>query len=317
MNLVYFGNSHEYLSPTDHALFKEVVGSDIMFLENEIKKQPEAFIRHIYSNEKFVQSEALNALGLHIYRIMLARGVHNKRRVPTEYSLIKFFHENGYMMVEDFLNKETIDMLSEELELQRKSGTRKKTFYLNKILDKNPGLLEFIKMCANVPYFSPDAPNGFPRSETWNHLHHKSDPQYKFHTDTFQPTFKCWIYIDDVTSAQGPLNVVPQSHILTEARLKWDFQNSIISPQDDLWNSRIQLSGQPGSFRVFEGGTEIDESAEIDRLGYKKPVVCSGKRNTFVAANTYAFHKRGMGSTGTERNSLSIQYRPWAFGNYK
>ena len=317
MNLVNFKNSNQYLSDSDRVIFKNIVGISIDRLENEIANQPDAALKTIYSNQKFVHSPELNEMGLHIYRILLSRRIYENRLPLASNPYVQFFHENGYLVIEDFLSKETIDYLSEDVDSMRKDNVRKRHIDFSQLQSMNPDLLDFIKKCVNVPYLSPDAPEGEPRTEIWNHQHHQRDPQYKFHTDTFQPTFKFWIYIEDITMEQGPLNVIPRSHIPTESRLEWDYENSILSPADKLWRHRVQSNGVPGSFRIYENGTVEDEEKEIKKLGYDNLVMCEGKKNTLVAANTYAFHKRGLGLPNTERNSLSIQYRPLAFGDYK
>ena len=317
MDTVNFNNSHKYFCDSDRLIFKNIVGMPLERLESEIANLPPEVIKKVYGNDKFILSQELNEMGLHIYRIMLSRKIYEKRMSLADNSYVKFFHENGYLVISDFLSEETIEFLSEDVDRMRKFSIGKRHIDFPQLQSMNPKLLDFIKMCVNVPYLSLDAPDGHPRTEIWHHRHHEKDPQYKFHTDTFQPTFKFWVYIEDITVDQGPLNIISNSHIPTESRLAWDYENSIISPSDNLWNHRVQSNGQPGSFRIYENGSIENEEDELKRLGYNDIIEFDGKKNTLVAANTYAFHRRGLGLPNTERNSLSIQYRPLAFGDYK
>lgn len=317
MNLIFYKTSHLYFKDTDRELFKEITGTTISFLEDEIQKMPPQHAIKIYSNEKFIQSERLNKLGLHIYRILLSRRIYESRNTLADDPRITFFQENGYLIIKDFLEEDILGLLIKELIYAKQKNIPKQKIYLSKVLERDKHQMDFLKRCANVPHFAEDSVNGFPRTELWNHSHFQKDPQYKFHTDTFQPTFKCWIYLTDISIEHGPLNIVPKSHLPSRERLKWDYENSLITPENPLWNHRVQSGGAPGSFRVYESGAEEIELQEINRLGLPAAVSCVGGQNTFVAANTYAFHKRGAANVGTERNSLSIQYRPQAFGDYK
>ena len=89
-----------------------------------------------------------------------------------------------------------------------------------------------------------------------------------------------------------------------------------MSRDSDLWVRRIEDGGKPGSFRVFEQSTMEEENQEVLRLGYNLPISMPGKKNTLLAANTFCFHKRGIGDLGSYRRTLTSQYRPVAFGVY-
>ena len=83
-----------------------------------------------------------------------------------------------------------------------------------------------------------------------------------------------------------------------------------------MWARRIEKGGKPGSFRVFENSTVEEETAEVKKMGYNEVKSMVGKRNTLLAANTFCFHKRGLGVKGSYRRTLTTQYRPVAFGVY-
>ena len=318
MEAIFFMNSHEYITKQDRELFHSIVGTSINQLENEIKKLYEETIYRIYSNEKFIDIRRLNELGLHLYRIILANRIYEKRGPIQSEMGEKFFNE-GYLLIEDFLPEKEFNNIKNNFNnnvLPNYPNGVKYKFDATEFFSKNKQFYDLIKDCARVKNFAYDAPNGIPRTEFWNHFLEKDDPQYKFHTDTFQPTCKFWLYLEDIELDQGPMHLIVKSHICDEKRLKWDFENSLLSKDSTLWNRRVQNNSHPGSFRIFENSSSEEEAAEIDRLGYKNIKAMVGRKNTLLAANTYCFHKRGMGKKNSYRRTLTSQYRPFAFGDY-
>ena len=49
------------------------------------------------------------------------------------------------------------------------------------------------------------------------------------HADTFHPTAKFWLFLDDVGIEDGPFAYVPGSHKLTPERLAWEHEQALIS----------------------------------------------------------------------------------------
>ena len=111
----------------------------------------------------------------------------------------------------------------------------------------------------------------------------------------------------------------------------WDNENSKIKRGDKLWKRRVNqkwiynsqgmilgthIEGEPGAFRVYENSTIKEENDEVKRLGFNEVKSFSAPKNTLVIANTFGFHKRGMGEIGSIRSTLHTQYRPKAFGIY-
>lgn len=312
-NLVYFKNSSLYFTESDHAIFKEITGNSIEELESDIQNLDQNIINMIYSNHKFIDNKKLNLKGLHVYRTLLANKIYSKRGT-TDNENIKSFFENGFLTIEDFLDKKEFNGLKDIF--NNKIKTKESNHYITRVngenfLNRNQELYNLIKGCARINNFS----FGSPRVEFWNLKHIKEDPQSRFHSDTFQPTCKFWILLEDINIDKGPFNYVPGSHILTKQRLVWDYENSIMQKDTDLWKTRIQSGGKPGSFRVHENCSIEKEINKIKSMSYKiKEVV--GKENTLIAANTFGFHKRGIAEPGTSRETLSIEYRPQAFCLY-
>jgi len=309
---VFFENSHDLLTKEDHLLFESIVGDTIQGLEKKIKKTNN-LINNIYSNSKFIDRENLNKAGLHVYRTILSNRIYLARKNPINKEANKFL-ETGFLIIEDFLDAKEFENLR-NLFVQ-KIKPKKNSHYITRVdgtnfLRRNRKLETLIKDCARVNNFS----FGDPRVEFWNLIHEKNDPQSKFHSDTFQPTCKFWLSLEDIDYSKGPFVYVPNSHLLSETRLQWDYENSIMKKDSKMWKKRIQVGGKPGSFRVHENSTIDEELKTVMAMGFKTmPIV--GKKNTLIAANTFGFHKRGLAVPKASRETLAIEYRPQAFWIY-
>ena len=55
-----------------------------------------------------------------------------------------------------------------------------------------------------------------------NSLQNSIDEQDKLHIDTFQPVYKIWIPLENITSVDIPLTVSPGSHKTTAERLIYE-----------------------------------------------------------------------------------------------
>ncbi|WP_208112117.1 phytanoyl-CoA dioxygenase family protein [Zavarzinia compransoris] len=108
------------------------------------------------------------------------------------------------------------------------------------------------------------------------------DPQTKIHADTFQPTMKAWLFLDDVDGTNGPFTYVPGSHRLTWKRAKFEWRRSITEKMGpDILSAR-------GSFRVSP-----DELAGLD---LPPPRAFAVRKNTLIVADTRGLHRRGDAS---------------------
>ncbi|WP_322527560.1 phytanoyl-CoA dioxygenase family protein [Salinicola sp. LHM] len=116
------------------------------------------------------------------------------------------------------------------------------------------------------------------------------DPQKNLHVDTFQPTMKFWLYLEDVTDENGPFVFVPGSNRPHRERLKWEYQMSLRAREHaDRYTAR-------GSFRVSQ--------EEAERLGEGGPRPFRVKANTLLIANTFGVHARGSAVPGSSRLAL-------------
>ena len=320
MRLINFKNDESFFSEQDRDLFGNIVGNSVDDLKKRIQQEELGHIEEIYSNKKFVHSK-LNKMGLHVYRILLANRIRMFNPSP-QVEALKKFDSLGVLYIDNFLSDREFNHVIEYFEDKVKKAFKdggKGRVNGDIILGKTNPLNQLIKKCAHVNDYSSDAVDGFPRTEFWYHKHFGGDSQYKFHTDTFQPTVKSWLYLEDISNEHGPFSFIPTSNIIDEKRLKWDHMNALIAEAGSshpLWNKRVERGGKPGSFRIHEGSRDHEEMQALNDVGYKDGYVLSGKKNTLVIANTYGFHKRGMAMPGTMRSTMTFQYRPQAFGLY-
>lgn len=128
------------------------------------------------------------------------------------------------------------------------------------------------------------------------------DPQTHLHADTFHPTVKAWLFLNDVAADEGPFAYVPGSHRLTVPRIAWEKQTALTAASsEDVLTSR-------GSFRI---GRE-----ELADLGLPQPRVFDVPANTLVVADTGGFHARSLPLKPSVRSEIFAYGRrgpftPW------
>lgn len=124
------------------------------------------------------------------------------------------------------------------------------------------------------------------------------DVQKELHRDTFQPAIKFWYFLEKVTVAQGPFEYVIGSHLLTPARLRWEYRRSVEA-------SRRGARDKGGSFRIDE---RVLQSLDLDL-----PRPFALRENTLVIADVRGFHRRAHGTFGSRRVSIYGNVRPRPF----
>ena len=120
------------------------------------------------------------------------------------------------------------------------------------------------------------------------------DPQGSLHADTFHPTVKAWLFLDDVGQEASPFTYVPGSHRLTPERLDWERRMSLIAA-----GSKDQMTSE-GSFRIAE--------TELAELGLPACRRLAARANTLIVADTFGFHARGPSS------APGCRVEVWAYG---
>jgi hypothetical protein len=121
-----------------------------------------------------------------------------------------------------------------------------------------------------------------------------TDPQTRFHADTFHSSVKAWLFLEDVPEDGSPFVYVAGSHRLTPRRLAWEKQASIVASQSN------DFEASRGSLRV--------SIEQLRALGYAEPRRFAVPANTLIVAETLGFHARDRSSHPTVRVEL------WAYG---
>ena len=133
------------------------------------------------------------------------------------------------------------------------------------------------------------------------------DPQLSVHADTFHPSMKAWLFLEDVKPGEGAFTYVRGSHRLTPERLAWEHEVAQTLPEGGDTMTRR------GSFRI--------SAEDLERLGLPEPEELAVRANTLVVADTYGFHARGPSGDGLARVELWSYSRrnpflPWLGADY-
>jgi hypothetical protein len=274
------------------------------------------WIGQIFSSEKsfhanpILGDEKLNRRGLHTWRSRLARRMTEMRRrrlarmVSAEDRAQ--FERDGFVVKRDFAPADLFPALVEEIEAfasdarEFKEGdaiTRR--FALTpENLKKLPAcrrLLQLPEWRGLTRYVSSyDAEPTvfiqtiFSRTDEQSRI----DPQTRLHMDTFHPTMKAWLFLHEVEEADGPFTYSRGSHRRNRRR--------------EAWERRQALKACDKSSRK-KGGAFRSTKTELRRMGYPKAEKFAVAANTFVVADTYGFHARGI----SERPSARVEI--WAY----
>ena len=254
-------------------------------------------------NEYGISSPQLNSQGLHAFRISLAQEKYHEKLNSLSNIIsqqeIDFFKNNGYLCIENFLPNEQFEAISSVVEKMVRDtqctsihvdGTSKLLHWLVNedspqeisLYTSNERLKKILKvLCCQARYFH--------KVEFIKYLALEADkdPQADLHKDTFHPTFKWWYFLRDVRHDNGPFNYIPGSNKLTFKRLCLEYKRSL----DAAYSNR-----KTGSFRF--------NPEEIKYLGLDNRKEFNVNKNTFVFADTYGIHARGIAEGSSERLAI-------------
>lgn len=260
-----------------------------------------------FKDNPIIGSYWLNRLGLHVLRYVLAhllasiRRLWLARQVPAP--LRAQFRRDGYLLVPDFLPAEQFARLQTECrrgnqqcrQLSQADTLTQRYLLDDETLQDRPvsaALLQSARLQQLLSYtaasllptlcYAQVIRNGVQQGG--------ADPQKTLHSDTFHPTMKGWLFLQDVVTADGPFTYVPGSHRLSWRRLCWEYRKSLTVRQQ-----RDGLS-EKGSLRV--------QQAELAALGLPAPVALTVRANTLVLADTHGFHARGAAEPGRSRREI-------------
>ncbi|WP_444935020.1 phytanoyl-CoA dioxygenase family protein [Microbulbifer sp. JTAC008] len=269
-----------------------------------------------FKNNPIIGSYWLNVFGLHVFRVIVAHILFRVRLfllspiVPSEYR--GEFIKNGYILRENFLDKDQFFRLAEELDQfegpvreiiegttvtqrifmdyeERRKAPEFKKLAENQLLDR------LMRFCS-----SKNRPPLFYIENLCNHedVNRRPDPQRDLHADTFHPCVKAWLYIDETSDNNGAYIYVPGSHKLSWKRLKWEYKESLEACKKGSKRS-------PG--RYWDGSFRVN-GADLHEMGYQVKKL-SVPANTLVIGNVYGFHCRGEALRKSKRMTVWMQAR--------
>ncbi|MGY3727753.1 MULTISPECIES: phytanoyl-CoA dioxygenase family protein [Cobetia] len=259
-----------------------------------------------------IGSERLNRRGLHVWRVKAASRIMRwrmamlSRGVPTAER--ETYLRDGYLLKQNFLSREVFERLKVELETVHDQGpgevreccqgdTRTHRVLLDpetlselpvaRQVLADPQLKRLLRFCAGhrrLPIVHLEKVLNGSRESV------EADPQKSLHVDTFQPTMKFWLYLEDVSEHNGPFMFVPQSTQLNPGRLDWEYHMSLTARE------HANRYTQRGSFRVEEGA--------LAHFGLNAPTLFKVPANTLLIADTFGMHGRGPAEAGSSRLAL-------------
>jgi len=245
----FFKKIDQYLKVEDIINIEKISKSKFSKLINLINKTNKDQFFKIQSSGWWVDNKELNKHGLHLLRVILHQRIYEKKINGNKKSKdFNFFMENGYL-----------------LKKYSQFNSKKIRIFLKKISNQSIPKINWKKV---------------------EFQHIKNDPQYSMHVDSFQNTFKVWMYPGNATKKNGPLHFIPKSHKLSFDKLKWLYDVSI------------------SSIGKIEPAFRLDKKY-FKKFGVEKFALPIEKSNTILIANTVIFHHRGKAKEGMPR----ITYR--------
>ena len=254
----------------------------------------------IFSEEKsfhpnpILGSLALNRRGLHVWRGRLAHRLTRWRRRRLEHLVNPAdraaYQRDGYVAKRDFLSPGLFRALAKEIDgFVASAGEFKEGDAITRRIPLSPANLRKLPACRQlldhpqwrgltryVSSFDAD-PLVFIQTIFTRVDEDPPDPQTSMHIDTFHPTMKAWLFLEDVAEEDGPLCYVPGSHLRTPRREVWERNLSVRA-----CDPRILKKG--GAFRISK--------PELAKLRTAKPKRFAVPANTLVVGDTYGFHAR-------------------------
>jgi len=257
-------------------------------------------------------SALLNAWGLHVARRRLADAMGRQRRLRLAQDVTSeeraCFDELGYFLRHDALQSAHFTALCREIRENRlparemrQGGTVTRRIGLDAAwLARMPATGQFVRdraVRALIHYAASygGQPTFAVQTILANPSDGEADPQTVLHSDTFHPTAKAWLFLDDVGEDDGAFAYVPGSHRLTPQRLAWEREQS--------------LSAARSSDRMHSEGSFRATASDLAALGLPAPAKMAVPANTLIVADTCGFHRRSPSPRPTRRVELYATLR--------
>lgn len=243
---------YEYLTNEDVSVIEKISECPVKKLWDEIP--PVA-----WSTERLIFDKELNKKGLQLVRCALSFRMNRVRQDLRSHKydlrLLEDFRRDGCLILHDVFTE--ADVVGETIKANaRFRNILQMTLGDDTVPDNE--LMVIQNMPATRPYY---------------------DVQTESHFDTFHPTCKVWVYLNDVAMENAPLHFAKGTHHNNENRLRFMYELSC----------RLDTI-QAGDFR--------DLNHQFD-----EPQPILGPRFTTIFADVAAFHKRGIGKDGFFRKS--------------
>lgn len=261
-------------------------------------------------------SLVLNALGLHVHRLIAAHLISRLRALMLFHKMPaasrREFHRNGFCKMEGFVPADKIEAIKKELsafdgearQLVEGSTIIQRIPLDDVSLAELPATASVVTSKHYLNYLSYGATTGTYSPLNLQRLRHRSsggdvDPQYTLHSDTFQPTMKSWLFLEDVTEKDGPFHYVPGSNRLSFRRLWWEYKQSLTAAK------AVDGHTEDGSFRFTE--------QDLQKMKLPGAVPMTVPAGTLLVVNTHGIHNRGPAEAGGSRLEIWTGNRPNPF----
>ncbi len=260
-----------------------------------------------FLDNPLIGSDRLNRRGLHAWRVGLAQRMADRRRARLA-GLVEPAHRaalarDGYVEIRDFLPPEAFAALRDQLfgwagparEMVQGDTITRRYAVDPELLAAVPAMAAFTRdkrwrgLARYISSFDVE-PLLYVQSILSQRHAAAADPQTRLHADTFHPTMKAWLFLEDVGPEDGPLTYVRGSHRLTPERLAWERERSLtVREGGDFLAAR-------GSFRIGRD--------ELAALGLPEPTPFAVPANTLIVADMFGFHARAASNRPTTRIEL-------------
>lgn len=241
--------------------------------------------------------------GIHVIRSWFANKItrsHREEMGNRFWASIKY-DEDGYVLVPDILSHALRNKIRDEIKKFPLSVNKQPFNIIRDMGDCGlrdaaiprpslvPGIREYVLDCTGFSMTDEDFKLQYLNNTFVQRLHNTNDDhdiQKTLHHDTFFPATKFWYFPDDVTEENGPLEYIPKSHLFTQDRANWIYEQSILchNPPKEMFEDR-SVSHVEGSMRL------LDSDVFATKLEKPKQIIVPS--NTLVIANVFGFHRRG------------------------
>lgn len=249
-----------------------------------------------FRDSPVIGNARLNYWGLHVWRVMLASLIMRVRQTQLRgmlpRSLSQRWHRDGFIAIPDFLDAQTLGQVREDVaglsapawQCQQGDTLTQRVLLSDAAIGHQQtlrGLVRDRRLQHALRYASgqDQAPLLYLQRICNHALAGPGDPQKNLHVDTFHPTMKAWLFLDDVADDQGAFTYVPGSHLLTRRMSHWlRWRSMRASDESDRYSAK-------GSWRISDW--------ERRWLGLPPPRTLAVRAGTLVIANTLGMHRRG------------------------